>query len=133
MSRLLVKMERTRSLLKVDHVRPVLKTFHQHQHRTANIRILTESLRMGALEPLALYYYLAYTIKVGEMADRYNWQSILQYDRVYRIQQATYGFRWGSDSPHLTTVHMRDKQRSEVVHINGKFWLKVTFWPQLRS
>ena len=91
-----------------------LKNVTPAQWGTANIRILTESLRTGALEQSALYDYLAYTIKVGEMADQYNWQSILQYDRAYRIQQATHGFRWGSDSPHLTTVHLRDEQHNTV-------------------
>ena len=32
------------------------------------------------------------------------------FDRIYRQRQAQYGFRWGSDSPHLTAVNLKPKQ-----------------------
>ena len=45
--------------------------------------------------------YLSYQAKVGELACRYTWKSVIQFDDEYREKQHTWAFRWGSDSPHL--------------------------------
>ena len=56
--------------------------------------------------------YLAYTAKVGDLANRYSWISVMLYDNEYRGLQAAYNFRWGSDIPHLTTVCLKERQPS---------------------
>ena len=45
-------------------------------------------------------YSIAYTVKIGELIERFTWVSVLQYDNEYRKRQFEYGFRWGSDSQH---------------------------------
>ena len=53
--------------------------------------------------------YMAYTAKIGELASRYTWASVLAYDQEYRCRQAAARFRWGSDSQHLCTVLLKEK------------------------
>ena len=42
--------------------------------------------------------YLRYTIKIGELNQKYTWASILLYDDDYRRRQAELDFPWGSDA-----------------------------------
>ena len=46
--------------------------------------------------------YMAYTAKIGELASRYTWASVLAYDQEYRRRQA-------ADSQHLCTVLLKEK------------------------
>ena len=48
--------------------------------------------------------YLAYTIKIMELSNRYQWVSVLKYDDEFRLLQATYNYPWSFDSNHLHTV-----------------------------
>ena len=41
---------------------------------------------------------MAYTAKLGELASRYTWASLLLYDQEYRCRQAAAHFRWDADS-----------------------------------
>ena len=61
--------------------------------------------------------YLAYTVKVMELAGKYEWVSVLKYDDEYRQLQATYNFPWSYDSPHLHELILvpRAKSKSPVV------------------
>ena len=52
---------------------------------------------------------MACTAKIGELASRYTWASVLAYEKEYRRRQAAARFRWGSDSQHLCTVLMKEK------------------------
>ena len=67
-------------------------------------------IETGRLSGQGTLDYLAYTAKVGEMATRYTWSSVLGYDHQYRASQAAYGFRWGCDSQHLATIALRERQ-----------------------
>lgn len=60
--------------------------------------------------PDVLRDYLSYTMKVCELFKCYERTSVLQYDREYRHTQARHSFRWGTDAPHLHTLHLRLKQ-----------------------
>ncbi|CAH1776508.1 unnamed protein product, partial [Owenia fusiformis] len=42
----------------------------------------------------------------GNLACRYTWPSVLKYDDDYRKKQNVYMFRWGTDTPHLSEVHL---------------------------
>ena len=58
--------------------------------------------------------YLVYTVKVGELATRYTWASVLLYDDDYRRMQSELSFRWGSDAPHLSTVILKERDSSKL-------------------
>ena len=45
--------------------------------------------------------YLSHTSKMGELATRYTWSSVILLHDEYRRQQAAYRFHWGSDTPQL--------------------------------
>ena len=75
----------------------------------ANARIIAALYDSGYLDHGAAKDYMAYTAKIGELASRYTWASVLAYDQEYRRRQAVARFRWGSDSQHLCTVLLKEK------------------------
>ncbi len=72
----------------------------------ANTRIMEMVVERN---PAVFKDYLEYTMKVCELLKCYEKVSVLQYDREYRHMQARFGFRWGTDMPHLHTLHLRLK------------------------
>lgn len=99
-------------ILKTSTRKVKLEQVSPMQWSAANVRVLMELLRQGRLRESAMFDYLAYTIKVSELADRYTWVSVLHFDRAYRQLQAQHGFRWGSDSPHLGTLHLQPRTQT---------------------
>ncbi|KAK7096602.1 hypothetical protein V1264_005878 [Littorina saxatilis] len=76
----------------------------------ANGRIMAELIKNGELDTEeSVFDYIAYTVKVSELACRYTWASVLMYDDEYRSLQAATGHRWGADTPHLSVVALREK------------------------
>ena len=49
---------------------------------------------------------------IGELAARYTWQSVLLLYEEYRQRQAKQDFAWGTPDPHLSTVMLRDRDRT---------------------
>ena len=80
------------------------------QWSAANLRIMFTLIREEKLQQGNLFQYLAYTVKVSEMAQVYTWQSILLYDQAYRKAQARENFKWGSDTPHVDRLHLRFRE-----------------------
>ena len=76
----------------------------------ANCRLLSHMLRSGQLQNADIHYYLAYTTQIHELAQRYEWECILDFDYAYRERQAELQFPWGS---HLESMelHMLTQQR----------------------
>ena len=70
---------------------------------------MSQLIKLGRLQGEAIHDYLAYSVKIGQLAGRFDWISVLLYDREYRNLQACHEFRWGSDAPHLHTVNLRPK------------------------
>ena len=48
--------------------------------------------------------YLSYSIKIYELANKYSWGSVLQYDNEFRILQHTYVHLWSMDNSHIHEV-----------------------------
>ena len=88
--------------LKLDLITPA-------QWTTANARILAEYIKDGQGDSRFTLDYLSYTAKIGELATRYTWSSVIQFDDDYRRRQAEFGFRWGSDSPHSSQLLLRER------------------------
>ena len=66
----------------------------------ANMRLGAELLKQGELKLGEIVYYMAYTAMISDLAARYEWMSILEFDKRYRELQAAHGFPWGTDHPH---------------------------------
>jgi len=95
--------------IRLPRQKPRLDSVSPAQWIAANARIMATMLETGRLSASGTMDYLAYTAKVGEMAARYSWTSVLLYDDQYRQNQAAYNFRWGSDSQHLALVALRER------------------------
>ena len=82
--------------------RPRLSNVSWQQWVIANTRIFHALLFSSKLPTLQdIRDYLAYTVKVMELAGKYEWVSVLKFDDEYRQLQATYSLPWSYDSPHL--------------------------------
>ena len=86
--------------------RPKLANVAIEEWCLANTRIMDI---LVSESPSILRDYMAYTMKVCELFKCYERPSVLQYDREYRYMQARQCFRWGTDAPHLHTLHLRLK------------------------
>ena len=67
----------------------------------ANCRLMSHLIQIGQLRAPDLDYYLAYTVQIYEYAQKYDWESILDFDFQYRERQAEHGFVWGSNSSNM--------------------------------
>ncbi len=82
--------------------RPRLSNVSWQQWVIANTRIFHALLFSSKVPTLQdIRDYLAYTVKVMELAGKYEWVSVLKFDDEYRQLQATYSLPWSYDSPHL--------------------------------
>ena len=88
--------------------KPLLHKITIPQWNCANARIL-DTLILDGNSLNAVPDYLAYTQKVNRMAERFEWETILLFDREYRQLQSTVGMRWGVDVRHLSDIHLREK------------------------
>ena len=95
---------------KLDNVTPA-------QWVAANSRILADILLKDLVGHEAMVNvvldYLAYTVKIGELAMKHTWASVLVYDDEYRYLQCQHGLPWGSDSPHLVSTNLVKRTKPE--------------------
>ena len=106
-------------VLRTGAKKPKLSDINQAMYMAASCRILAHMLNNGKINPNNTAQYLSYMVKIGMLAQRYQWQSILSYDREYRKMQAAYQFPWGSDTQHLSQVYLVDKfQKRNVQNSN---------------
>ena len=96
-------------IIKSGSRKPKLEVVKPLQWTAANLCILHELLSQGRIQHTAILEYLAYTVKICDLAENHMWGSVLLYDRAYRQLQAQYNFKWGSDTPHLATAHLRPR------------------------
>jgi hypothetical protein len=87
-------------VLKTDDEHPYLGIFLE-EWGAANMRLLNHLLASGQLKRSEIEFYLAYTTKIFEFAEIYDWNSVLNFDYLYREQQAEHKFKWGTFSPHM--------------------------------
>ena len=98
-------------ILKTGGKRPKFDSITIWQWALGAIRIQDELVRLGKLpNDESKRQYLGYCCKVLELNSRFEWISILQFDREYRGQQARFNFPWGTEVPHLSSVQLRDKK-----------------------
>ena len=75
----------------------------------ANARIMAALYDRGNLDHITAKDYMAYTVKIGELALRYTWASVLEHNQEYWCQQVAARFRWGLDSQYLCTMLLKEK------------------------
>ena len=95
----------SRIFISYGQQRPRLEGVSLSQWVVANTRIFHNLLFANKLPTSHdVRDYLAYTVKIMELAGKYEWVSVLKFDDEYRQLQATYGFPWSHDSHHLHEV-----------------------------
>lgn len=79
----------------------------------ANCRLMHDLLKTCQLKHSDVEYYLAYTTKIFDMVDKFEWSSILDYDYQYRELQAEYEFNWGTAHSHLELQVLTPRDRRQ--------------------
>ena len=73
----------------------------------ANMLIMHQLVSQG----IGADCYMAYTIMISQIAQKYKWLSVLLFDREYRKMQANLNFTWGEDKSHLRDVLLVPKSQ----------------------
>ena len=102
-------------VLETGPKRPALHKVSLGQWNCANTRILDCMILEGNMDLKSIPDYLAYTQKINRMQERYEWETVLLFDRGYRQLQATIGMRWGVDVRHISDIHLREKVAANTV------------------
>ena len=89
-----------RVILKADDDHPYSGIF-MSEWGAANCRLMNALLGKGILARDNVEYYLAYTARVFEFGQRYEWENVMDYDNRYRELQAEHGFHWGVVTPDM--------------------------------
>ena len=87
-------------VLKTDDEHPYLGNYME-EWGAANMRLLNHLLASKKLRREDIEFYLAYTTKIFQFAEKYEWNSVLNYDHAYRELQAEHQFQWGTFSPSM--------------------------------
>ena len=92
---------RTETLvLKTEDDHPYLGIYME-QWGAAKMRLLNHLLSKGDLSRENIEYYMAYTTRIFEFAEIYEWNSAIHFDHKYREIQAEHQFQWGTFSLHM--------------------------------
>lgn len=92
---------------KDKHVK--LESVNPAQWVVASNKILLAMWDESHLSVQEVRDYICHQIKIGELATRYTWASVIQYDQEYRDKQAEMQYSFGSDAGHLSRVILRDR------------------------
>ena len=74
----------------------------------ANARIMCCLIEEGKLLGREVEKYLEYTVRVNQLFTRFQLESVLMYDREFRVMQAKEGSSWGEESQHLANIYLVD-------------------------
>jgi hypothetical protein len=101
--------------LKLKNSKPKLENLTPAQWIIGSVRILADIISNTPAPDLrqTVLDYLSHTAKMGELATRYTWASVITLDDEYRRRQAEFNFRWGADTPHMSTLVLRERDRGK--------------------
>ena len=111
----------TKLIVSYDPKKPKLEQVTFSQWVIANTRFfynLMISRKLNSLEDII--NYPAYTVKVMELSNRFQWPSVLKYDDEFRLLQATYGYPRSFDCNHLHTVTLLAESLRYFLDKSGK-------------
>lgn len=64
----------------------------------ANMKLCFRLMQLGLLKDMQdTQDYMAYTSTIFSLGQRFYWENVMCYDQKYRVNQATLGFRWGTN------------------------------------
>ena len=97
-----IKISLPDSKIKLDAIGPL-------QYMEASLRILRAMALKDDLSRPDMLRYVAYLIKIANFGQKFQWKSVLNYDREYRKSQAEMGFPWGADNSYMMQQHLTAK------------------------
>lgn len=109
----------TQVLFRTGSKRPALETIAIEEWCLANTRIMY-ALSQTADQVFDMHDYMSYTVKICDLFKHFEKSSVFQFDREYRHLQSVYGYRWGTDTPHLHTTCLKPKFRPSRFNYHGK-------------
>ena len=109
-------------VLKADEEHPYLGIFIE-EWGAANMRLLYHLLATQKLSRNDIEFYLAYTTKIFEFAEKYEWNSVSNYDYAYRELQAEHQFQWGTFSPNMELQLLVPKRPRQGANIAAQPYL----------
>lgn len=97
------------------------------QYMEGSLRILREMITEDGASINQITDYVNYLIQIACFTQSMKWQSVLNYDAIYRREQHANGFTWGTSSPFLmqsqlmtleqpATTNRINKRPFEAVH-----------------
>ena len=102
--------------LSIPESRPKLESVTPLQYIGASLKIVREMVLDDGADIEVVMQYIGYIIKIANMGQRFNWQSVLKYDSEYRKYQATGHFPWGADNAWAMLMFLKDNT-SKPLHI----------------
>ena len=97
----------TNGKLSVSDRKLPLDKVNNPQYFEASLKILREMVRVDKVNASFIMDYIGYLIKISTMAQVFQWQSVLVYDREYRKAQADQGFNWDADNSYLMQLLLK--------------------------
>ena len=98
----------TKLVVSKDSPKKKLEQVSIAEYNIANIRIYNHLRSMGGLHTEQdVQDYLAYTIRINQLASSHEWVSVLRFDDEFRSLQAIYHLPWSHESSHLNLVYLR--------------------------
>ena len=101
-------------VLETGPKKPNLDKLTLSQWNMANARIQARLISDGALPGYAVTQYLAHTVKINQLTDRYVLNSVFIFDREFRRHQAENHFPWDHDIRHLADIHLIPRRMGNV-------------------
>ncbi|KAH3711753.1 hypothetical protein DPMN_071427 [Dreissena polymorpha] len=86
----------------------------------ANMRVLNHLLTVIEIEKSDVEFYLAYTTRIFQFAESFEWNSVMKFDYHYRAPQAEHGFKWGTYSPHMKLQMLVPKRQKPSVLVQNQ-------------
>ena len=86
----------------------------------ANMRLLNHLLTTQKLCRNDIEFYFAYTTKIFEFAEKYEWNSVLNYDYAYLELQVEHQFQRGTFSPNMELQLLIPKRSRQGVNTTAQ-------------
>ena len=91
--------------------KPAVESVSPLQYMEATAKIAVALSQKGLLSEQGQKDYMAYTVMIAQLGQKYTWPSVMLYDDAYRKAQAIDNSTWGSDLSHARDITLcpRDK------------------------
>lgn len=106
-------------VLRSGQKKPKLETLSLSQWSVANLAILHTLVREKGAGVSEILDYLSHSTRIYQLFSKFQPASVMFYDREYRKAQATQGFRWGTEVPHLQICFLQARTKQNNMAFGG--------------